>query len=69
MKMGVKYQLWKNKQISNHQLVVLSKNPDGSLNTTFELDTIDPKRIHNYQEDYLNEYYDYVGPYVWNNVG
>ena len=64
MELGRTYQMWKNKYIGSY-LVVLSKNADGSLNATFELNTLETKRIHQYQQSYLNTHYDYIGPYSW----
>ena len=64
MKLGVKYQMWKHKQADSH-LVVVGKYPNGKLKTTFQLDTIDPKRYHTYDQQYLDQYYEYIGPYSW----
>ncbi len=54
-------------EIQNADMLLLGKNPDGTIRVTFELDTLWPKRIYNYQPWYIDRYYKFSHIMRWSN--
>jgi hypothetical protein len=51
-------QIWKSKEIKRHSLLILGKNPDGSIIVTFDFNHISPGKTHNFQPWYLEQFYE-----------
>ena len=60
------HQIWKSKELKNQFLMILGKNPDGSVAVTFDFDHIIPGRTHNFQPWYLEQFYEKTeGSLTW----
>lgn len=59
-------EIWKSKELKNSFLKILGKNPNGTIAVTFEMNNMTPTNIHNYQQWYLEQYYESTGDtQVW----
>ena len=54
-------EIWRSKEAKHFQARILGKNKDGSVALTFEVSKLHPKRIHNFQADYLEQWYESTG--------
>lgn len=54
-------ELWNSKELKRNFLKILGKNPNGTIALTFEVEKMTPKRIHNFNLDYLEMYYEPTG--------
>ena len=60
------HQIWKSKELKNQFLLILGKNPDGSIAVTFDFNHIDLGTVHNFQPWYLDQFYEKTdGSLTW----
>ncbi len=61
----VKYPVWTSLEIKGLYLIVLSQNIDGTVNVSFDIDKLNPRKIHRYTPDYLNTFYRFFDNIEW----
>ena len=57
------YPIWRSKEVKSVFLKVMGQNPDGTIAVSFAVSHFvpAPKHMHNYQKDYLEQYYEKTG--------
>jgi hypothetical protein len=54
-------EIWKSKEVKNVSLRIVKPNDDGTILVTFDMNAMTPRSTHNYQQWYIEKYYENSG--------
>lgn len=60
----MKYQLWKSKEVKGLYIIVISELGD-IVKVSYETGRMNPKKVHNYQRWYLEQFFSYDSDLTW----
>lgn len=61
------YKLWKSKEVKDLYIMVLPEFPvsEDSVAISYEIDRLNPRRIHIYKKWYLDQFFEFSDEIVW----